>query len=245
MRISTFLATTTFTFSLALSSAAFAQSMTKENVETIVKEYLMTNPEVVVNALDAYQVKQELEAAQKAKDAIKNNQEALFNRPTVPSVGPADADVVVAQFFDYHCGYCKHMLPTITKLLETDKQVRVVFHELPILSQDSRLAARVALAVYQLQPDKYFAFHGALMQAEGTFSKEMLVDEAVKLGVDKQALLDAIDKEQLDNALKSSAKLAKDIGIAGTPAFVVGDTLIPGAISYEKLVELIKEKRGN
>lgn len=230
------------TLPLALSQPAYAQ-MSEAQVQKIVKDYLMSNPEVVVEALDAYQVKQEQEAAAKAKEAIEKNKDALFNMPTLPSVGPADADVVIAEFFDYHCGYCKHMLPTITKVLEEDKKVRVVFHELPILSKDSRLASKAALAVYQLKPDAYFAYHGALMNTEGKYTKEKLVEEAVKLGVDKQALLDALDKEQLDNALKTNAELAKEIGINGTPAFVVGNELAPGAVPYEKLVEMIKQQR--
>ena len=218
-------------------------SMTKGDVEAIVKEYLINNPEVVVDALDAYSKEQERLEQEAAKKAIEENKESLFNNPLAPSIGPADADVVIAEFFDYHCGYCKRMIPVINKLMEDDKKVRVVFHELPILSKDSRLAAKAALAVYQLNPKQYFAYHTVLMKASGKYTKEMLTKEAVKLGVDKAKFTDALDMKQLDNALKSSKELASKVGISGTPAFVIGDELIPGASSLERIKKIVAKQR--
>lgn len=230
-------------FALTNISSSKATNMTKGEVEAIVKQYLLENPEVVIDALEAYRDKQDRIAQEKVEKGIRENQDALFNNPLAPSVGPVDADVVVAQFFDYHCGYCKRMLPVITKLLEDDKKVRIVFHELPILSQDSRLAAKAALAVSQIQPNQYFAFHSKLMNTSGKFSKEMLIKEAVALGVDEKKFTDALENEALDNALKSSKALAGKLGISGTPAMVVNKELIPGASSLEALKEVIAEQR--
>lgn len=224
---------------------AYAQKpmMTKGEVQAIVKEYLVENPQVVVDALEAYRAKQEKEAEEKAKKAIEDNKTELFEMPTVPSVGPVDADIVIAEFFDYHCGYCKRMLPVIAKLLEEDKKVRVVFHELPILSKDSKQAAKAALAVFQLKPDVYFDYHSKLMNTPGKYTLEMLTEEAVKRGVDKATFEEAMKSDALDNALKSSAELAKNIGISGTPALVINDELVPGAIGYDQLKEMIAEIR--
>lgn len=217
--------------------------MTKEDVQTIVKEYLVENPIVVVDALEAYQEQMQEKASQEAKKAIMDNQAALFESSTMPAIGPEDADIVIAEFFDYHCGYCKRMLPVIGKLLEEDKNVRVVFHELPILSKDSRRAAKAALAVYQLKPDAYFDYHTVLMNTPGKYTEKLLVEEAVKLGLDKEVFTKTLNSKEMDNALQSSADIAKAIGVSGTPALVINDELIPGAVSYPQLQEIIAEQR--
>lgn len=215
----------------------------KAEVQAIVKDYLLTNPQVVVDALTAYQENQAKEAEQQAKKGIQENTTALFNYPNTPTVGPADADIVIAEFFDYHCGYCKHMLPVVTKLLAEDKKIRFVFHEMPILSKDSRLASKAALAVYRLNPDKYFEYHTQLMGSSGQYTEESVTEMAAKLGVDKAKFTAMLKDKTLDETLKNSSTAARAIGISGTPAFVIGDELIPGASSFEDIKKIIEQQR--
>jgi protein-disulfide isomerase len=230
-----------------IASSAFAQqpvaTMTKEQVQTIVKEYLTSNPEVVVDALNAYQEKKAREASEKTKKTLKEKKAELFDNPALPAVGAKDADVQIVQFFDYHCGYCKHMLPVITELLDTDKKIRVVFHELPILSEDSTLASKAALAVNSIKPEKYFDFHRALMNTKGQYTEKGLAAEAKKLGIAEKDFKAALANPEIQKQLDTNQALAKELGISGTPAFVIGDEFIPGAGSLESFKKIIEEQR--
>ncbi len=218
-------------------------TMTKEQVQTTIKEYLTSNPEVVVDALNAYQEKKAKEATEKTKKTIKEKSAELFNNPDLPAVGPKDADVMIVEFFDYHCGYCKHMLPVINELLEKDKKVRVVFHELPILSDDSTLASKAALAVNSIKPEKYFEFHTALMNTKGQYTEKGLAAEAKKLGITEKDFKAALAKPEIQKQLDTNQALAKELGISGTPAFIIGDEFIPGAGSIESFKKIIEAQR--
>lgn len=232
---------------VSLSATAYAQgaapAMNRTEVEAIVKDYLVKNPEVVVDALNNYQEKKLKEAQNKAQDTIVSRKKDIFEDAAAPNVGAKDADVLVAEFFDYHCGYCKHMLPVITQLLNEDKKVRVVFRELPILSEDSNLAARAALAVYKLNPDKYFAYHSALMKESGKFELSKLADLAKKMGVNEAKFKAAVQSPELADEIKKNHELSQALAISGTPALIVGNKLIPGAVGIEELKAAIKEAR--
>ena len=217
--------------------------MTKGEVQAIVKEYLVEEPQIIIDALEAYRDQQEKEVLQKSEKAIKENREALLKNSAVPAIGPENADVTIVEFFDYRCGYCKRMLPVISELLNEDKNVRVVFHELPILSEDSKLAAKASLAVFEIKPEKYFDYHSVLMQTKGSYTRESLTKLAIEHGVDKAKFTAALASKKLDTTLEASAKVARDIGISGTPAFIVGNELVPGAISLQQLKERVAKAR--
>ncbi len=225
------------------SLSAQAEPANRAEVEVIVKDYLTRNPEVVVDALNAYQEKKMQEAQTKSKEVIGTRKADIFEDPAAPKVGAKDADVVIAQFFDYHCGYCKHMLPVITQLLQEDKKLRVVFREFPILSADSDTAARAALAVYALAPEKYFAYHTALMKKQGRFDESALLAEAKTLGIKESAFKDAMKSSMVEDHVKKTRELARALGVSGTPAVLVGETLMPGAVSVEELKTAIANAR--
>lgn len=238
----------TLTASSAFAQAPSAQpvaTMTKEQVQGIVKDYLIANPEVVVDALSAYQEKKAKEAAEKIEKLIKEKSADLLKDPTLPATGASikDADIIIAEFFDYHCGYCKHMVPVVTDLVAADKKVRVVFHELPILSEESTKAAKAALAVNSIKPDKYFAYHTALMKINGALSDKVLLDEAKKLGITEKEFNGAVSNPEIQKQLDKSKTLAGELEIRGTPAFIIGDEFIPGAGSIESFKQIIEGQR--
>lgn len=237
-----------FTTHTALAQTPTPQplaTMTKDQVQGIVKEYLMSNPEVVVDALNAYQEKKAKEASEKTQSVIKEKSDSLLKNTELPATGASakDADIIIAEFFDYHCGYCKHMLPVITELVGTDKKIRVVFHELPILSDESTMAAKAALAVNSIKPDKYFDYHTALMKINGKLDQATLLAEAKKLGISEKDFNAAVSNPEIQKQLDSSKALARDLGISGTPAFIIGNEFIPGAGSLDSFKQIITQQR--
>lgn len=223
----------------AEESAAF-DSAQKTAIENIIKEYLVSNPEVIFEAVDAHREKQEQEQRAQAENAIGDNIDALTSGDA-PSIGPADADVTVVEFFDYNCGYCKRVVPDIQAAVKDDPKVRFVFKEMPILGPTSRTAAQWALAANK--QGKYFEYHVALMEHRGPKEDEQLSKLAKDLGlnVDKMKVDAASDEVQAQ--IDADVALAKKIGINGTPAFIVGKTLFPGYIGKDGLVQSIADER--
>jgi protein-disulfide isomerase len=217
--------------------------ITRAELPGLVREIIMNDPDLIMDALKKLRENQASKSKQEMKDSLSKHKEEFASDTVSPAVGPKDATVTIVEFFDYHCGYCKQMLPTITKLLETDKKVRVVFREFPILSEDSVTAARAAIAVYRLNKDKYFPFHSALMAAKGKFDEATLMDTAKKLGIDTGKLKKEMENPEITAQLDKNRQLAEDIGIRGTPALIVGDELYPGAMPYEDLLDIVTRTR--
>lgn len=231
----------------AAAPAAAAPStapITRAELPALVKEALMNEPEMIMQAVQKMREKQQAEAEKKTTESIAANKAGLFNDADSPSVGDEKtADITIVEFFDYHCGYCKHMLPTITQLLKDDKKVRVVFKEFPILSEDSALAARAAVAVNRIAKDKYFAYHTALMKHEGKYEEKNLLEMAQKEGIDSAKLKAEMAKPEVTAVLDKMRKLGEDIGVRGTPAIVMNDHFLPGAADVDEMKRMIANVR--
>ena len=236
---------TSVLFSCALPSMALAGGtpVTKEELPKLVIEALMNDPKMIKDAVEKLQDQEEVEMKKQAQDAIAKNKSQLFSDPNSPTIGAKDADVTVVEFFDYHCGYCKKILPEILQLMEKDKKVRVVFKEFPILSEDSNTAGRYALAVNRIAKDKYLDFHKALFAMKGAFDEKGILAEAKKLGIDEGKLKAEMLKADIDTELDNNRKLASEIGIRGTPAIIIGSELVPGAASYSQLQKMVDAAR--
>lgn len=237
------LSAATFIGLSAFSPAHAFDDAQKKEIETIIHDYIMENPSVLVKAFEKQQADEA--AAQKAKAAemIGKNWDQL-TAEGLPSLGASakDADVTVVEFFDYNCGYCKRALPDLIKLAEEDKKVRIVFQEMPILSEQSQVAALWALAAHK--QGKYFDYHAALMNHRGAKNEKTLSKIAEDLGLDakkmkKDATSDAVKKE-----LMTSMSLAHSVGVQGTPAFIVQKEFFGGYIGHDGLVSAIKNARG-
>ncbi len=214
--------------------------MDRDRVARIVRQVINENPEIIVESLQNLQKKAYEEKMAKAASSLKENMKALKEDEDSPFAGAADAPITIVEFFDYHCGFCKRMQPVISKLLEEHSDVKVVFKEYPILSADSQLAARASIAFSKLAGDKYFDYHTALIKHKGRYTQEKLNEYAEKLGVSADDLQAEMQKDWVAKELKQTADLADSLGIEGTPALIVGEELVPGAISYEALEFRIK-----
>ena len=168
----------------------------------------------------------------------------LFDDPASPIGGNPDGDVTMVVFFDYRCGYCKGVHRTMTAALEQDPRLRVVFKEFPVLGLVSVAASRAALAVHRQNPDKYVAFHGALMKRRGRLTKPSILRIARDTGFDVKSLEADMASPEIDQAIERNLAVAAALGITGTPTFVIGDKIVPGAVSLKTMKRLIALARG-
>lgn len=230
------------TFSLFNSNDAGANGLSKSDVEAIVKEYIENNPEVIIDSLNNYQRKAESDRHNDSQSAAKENKELLENDPTSPVAGNVNGDVTIVEFFDYSCGYCKKVQPDVIKLLEEDKNLKVVFKEFPILGNNSTIAAKAAIATHLIQPDKYIDIHNELMEKRIS-GQEAVLNAAAALGIDKAKLSEKMESDEVQQIIDKNRELAGIVGVRGTPAFTINGQFIPGAIGYNQFKEIIAQAR--
>lgn len=218
---------------LAPLPAAAQEDLSREQIEAIVRDYLLREPEVLAEALQALQTKRAEAQLAAAGEAILANHDELVNS-TSPSVGPVDAPVTIVEFFDYRCGFCKRMVPALRDLMERRDDIRVVFKEFPVLGPDSVRGARAALAATLQDPEAYEDMHFALMGAQD-LTAAGIAAAAERLGLDADRLAEDMNSDAVRIELERNYALATAIGVEGTPAFVIGDQLLPGAVPMEEL----------
>lgn len=219
------------------------KQLSKEDVEAIVKKVIQDNPDLIMKTLQEYQEKQQLDRVSKSAQNLVAMQDKINHDPSAPSVGNPAGDVTVTEFFDYHCGYCKRFYPEISQLLKEDKNVRVIFREFPILSEDSQTAAKGALAVYSIDKTKYFDYHVLLMQSSGQFTEDSLAETAKKVGIEPETFKKAFNNPEIEKDLQRNKMLAGNLGISGTPSIIIGTQLMPGAVPYSVLKAKVEEAR--
>ena len=199
----------------------------KKAIGELIKDFLVSNPEVLVEAQTALEAKLEKEQAEKLKTFVSENAKEIYRNADSPVAGDPNGDITVVEFFDYNCGYCKRGLPEVQKLIQADKKVRFVFKELPILSKGSEETARAALAAKR--QGKYWEFHQAMLSAKGQANEASSLKAAEALGLDVTKLKADMASDGVKTELDAMKALAKKMGINGTPHFLVGDKSIPGA----------------
>jgi protein-disulfide isomerase len=208
----------------------------RQEIEAIIKDYLLKNPEVLMEAQNALEAKMDKLQAERTAVAIKQNAAEIFRPAASPVVGNAKGDVTVIEFFDYNCPYCKKAFSEVAQLVEKDKQVKLILKEFPILSKGSEEASKVALAA-KLQ-GKYWEMHRALNESQGQSNEASALRIAEKLGLDMARLKKDMASPEVKREIDETRALAMKLGIQGTPHFLVGDRVIPGA--PENLLEQIK-----
>ena len=216
------------------SSSAFSPDQRKE-LEVIIKDILLNNPEILLEAQNALEAKMDKIQSERMAVAVKEHAGELYRPVSSPVVGNVKGDVPVIEFFDYNCGYCKKAYSDLAKLMDKDKQVRVILKEFPILAKGSEEASRVALAA-KLQ-GKYWEFHGAMLESQGQANEASALKVAEKLGLDMARLKKDMASAEVKKEIDDTRELASKMGIQGTPHFIVGDRIVPGA--PENLAELL------
>src|SRR5947208_1294384 len=205
----------------------------RKAIESIIHDYLTKNPDVLLDALQAAEDKMKGDAKDKAAQALSTRRREIFEDPDTPVAGNPNGDVSLVEFFDYRCPYCKQVEPSLDALLSEDRQLRLVYKEFPVLGPESVSAARAALAARK--QDKYDAMHHALMTLKGQIDEAALFRAASSVGLDVERLKRDMAAPDIDRMLKANGSLAAALDIRGTPGFVIGNEIVPGAISLDAL----------
>jgi protein-disulfide isomerase len=229
---------------VALPAATLAQTFSpdqRHEIENIVKDYLMAHPQVLQDAINELDKQQKEASAEKARTAIKTNNATIFNSSHQVVLGNPNGNVTMVEFFDYNCGFCKHALPDMMKLLQTDPNLRFVLKEFPVLGEGSVEAAHVAVAARMQDPAgaKYIEFHQKLLGGRGAADKMRALAVAKEVGFDMGRLMKDMDSDEVKTTIAENLKLADTLGIDGTPSYVVGDELVVGAVGYDELQKKI------
>lgn len=222
-----------FSIVLIFALPSHANQMSQEKIEQIIENFLIKNPQLLRSVLDNYKKDTELEKKKNAIESLKS----LKN----PGIFQKNADVTIYEFFDYNCGYCKSVVKTIMETISEDKRINVVFVEFPILSQESYTAAVAALA--SQKQNLYNKFHLSLMKIRGKVDNEKVFKTANEIGLDIQKLKIDMNNSDIAKRLNQNREIAKLLNLNGTPAFIIGDVIYPGALTKENLKEIIKKVR--
>ena len=225
-------------FAVARNSA---EAPTSISVDQQISQYLKAHPDEVLAALKQAQANSEKQQQAEAHQALELKQDQIFNNPADPVVGNVKGDVTVVEFFDYRCPYCKRVTDALAELLKGDPNIRLVYKDFPILGPDSVVAAKIALAAQR--QGKYEAVHTAFMGHKGSFEESALLELAASVGADPTKLAADMQDPAILGQLQANDSLAAALGITGTPGFLFGKQLVPGAVSLDDMKKLVSEAR--
>jgi protein-disulfide isomerase len=224
-----------------LAAAPAAVPVDKAALGKNIREYLIANPEVLVEAMQELERKQDGQQSVAAQKAVQENQAELFRDADSPVGGNPNGDVVIVDFNDYQCPYCKKAHKAMKSVVAADGKVKIIYKDLPILGEASKIAAVAALA--SVKQGKHQAFHDALMEFTGKLDRDKIFEIAASVGLDRAQLEKDMEDPKLKQHIERNLELASALGIRGTPAFVIGTQFVPGAVDAAALKQLIADAR--
>jgi protein-disulfide isomerase len=232
----------TASVAVAFPAAALDDAQKKEFGEFI-KQYLIENPEIMIDVQTALQKKQEAARLVKANAVISDNKSTIFDAKYDMTIGNPKGDITIVEFFDYNCGYCRHALSDMQTMLKKDKNVRFVLKEFPILGPESVAAHKVSDAFRKLAPEKYSQFHIALLSSDGRADEASAIEVAKSLGLSEKQIREEMAKSASDASVQETYQLAQSLGITGTPSYIIGNELVQGAVGFDDLETKVKNMR--
>ena len=238
------LAAATMLFGQGAMAQTFSDDQ-RHQIEAIIKDYLISHPEVMDDIMAAMDKHQKEADAEKQRATIIQNKTAIFSSPHQVVLGNPQGNVTMVEFFDYNCGFCKRALNDMMTLLKTDPDLKFVLKEFPVLGEGSVEAAHVAVAARMQDPTgaKYIEFHQKLLGGRGAADKTRALAVAKEVGFDMGRLMKDMDSDEVKTTIAENLKLADTLGIDGTPSYVIGDELLVGAVGYDELAKKITELR--
>lgn len=215
-----------------------------EGVEEVVAKWIEANPQAIISSVSNMQKKAMEEQMKNAQKNIGEKKGELFNDKKSPQYSPSGYDVTIVEFYDYNCGYCKKAQSNVEELIKSDKKVRVIYRDFPILGQPSKEMAEVSIAVNLSEPSSFKKFHDALMvSSEKGKDGALRIAKNVGINIAKLESTLSKDKSKIEKLIEDNLTLGSSIGINGTPGFVIGEELIPGALDVSALKEKISAVR--
>jgi protein-disulfide isomerase len=221
--------------------AIAAGEMSQDQFDQRVHDYILAHPEVVMQALQSLDARQREAEAAEAKAVLVSRADDIFRDKLSPVGGNAEGNVTMVEFFDYNCPYCRQVAPIMSQAAADDPQLRIVYKEFPILGPDSVFAAKAALAAEK--QGKYSQFHKALFDARTRVTEAIVLKIAAEAGLDVARMKSDMQQPEIQALIDRNAELAQALRITGTPGFVVGDQIFPGATNLETMKKLIEQAR--
>jgi len=215
----------------------------RAEVEAIIKNYLIAHPEIIRDAINELQRREDAAAAEQQSKAITQNKQLLFDSSREIVFGNPKGDVTLVEFFDYNCTYCRRAQADMKQLLANDKNLRIVMKEFPVLGDGSVEAAQVGIAVHMIAPDRYFEFHEAMLGERGQVNGARALAVAEEVGLDRAKIQDAMKAAEVKATIGEVYDLAAKLQLSGTPSYVTAKEVIVGAIGYDSLKEKIGQAR--
>ena len=213
----------------------------REEMKKLIHDYIVKNPNVITEAVEALQTKEDQARKDTQKTLIASRTKDLEASPEGTVIGNPKGNVTLVEFFDYNCGYCKSMFPSLLETIKADGQVRLVLKEFPILGPSSIIASKAALA--SVKQNKYSEFHIALIGHKGALTEDSIMKVAKDVGLDIDRLQKDMKSDEIQKTIQRNEDLGKALQVNGTPAIVIGSNFVPGAISKDELKRLITEAR--
>ncbi len=211
----------------------------KEQFGQQVREYLLENPEVIIEAINILEQRNALAEAQADQELVAANADELFNDGYSWVGGNPDGDLTLVEFMDYRCGYCRRAVPQVAELLSEDGNIRLIIKELPILGDASIMSSRFAIATKHVAgDDAYKQVHDALLEFGGEPTEVTLRRISDGLGLDSDAIIEAMNSEQVTNEINRTRELARRMNISGTPSFVLGTEMLRGFLTADQMIEI-------
>ena len=212
-----------------------------DQVNKLIHDYFMNNPKALIDAIEHAEASMKQDEQSQAVAALQSHREELEQDPTSPVLGNPKGDVTIVEFFDYRCPYCKVTAPTLQTLVGQDPKIRLVMKEFPILGKESVFASRIALVVKK--HGKYAEFHQAMFALKTKVDDAQTLEVVKSLGLDPVQIQKEADGSDIDAIIKHNYDLAKELNLNGTPAFVIGDTLLPGAVELKDFQDAVATAR--
>jgi protein-disulfide isomerase len=248
LRIRPFAALIAFALALPVTASAQTPAFTpdqRKEIGTIIREYLLTNPELLKEVIAEMEKREALADAEKHRAAVANNADMIYSSPRQVTLGNPQGDVTVVEFFDYNCGFCKKAMDDMLTLMKGDPKIKFVLKEFPVLGEGSTQAAQVAAAVRMQDKTgkKYLDFHLKLLGGRGAADKARALAVAKEVGLDMKQLEKDLAGEEVKAQLAESFKLAEALGLNGTPSYIVGPEVVIGAVGLPALKEKVNTAR--
>lgn len=210
-----------------------------------VKAYLLENPEVLVEAMDVLQSRQDAAAVDRDLEMMAANKDKIFNDGVSWVGGNLDGDITVVEFVDYRCGYCRKAHDEVAELVKSDGNIRFVLKEFPILGEDSITSSKFAISVLQLHGNEsYKQVHDALIALRGSPDADTLARLAADLGLDPAPILARMDAPEVAAVIEANHALGKTMEVSGTPTFVVDQTMVRGYVPLDGMRQIVAGQRG-
>ncbi len=231
----------------ALTSGIFMAYYSPDNsdFDKSIRAYLLKNPEILGEMQDIYDVRQATEQAAARKKTLSERADIIFSSKYQVEIGAKDAKYKVVEFFDYNCPYCQRAMYDMEKILEKNPDVKFIIKEWPVLGPDSLDAHNISIAFGKLMPEKYSEFHQMLLGLKGNKGGPTALQLALSLGADEEQMLEEMAKPYIRDTLAENNLIASELGITGTPSYVIGDKIVFGAVGFDQINSHIEDLRKN